>query len=90
MSVVASHSHSIPRCDQTFFFFQSLCGRIELGGAVSMASLGTLGRAPCYRSGAARRAVGAMDFCGFTFLVLFSVARAKPHWLVGVRTGKTA
>lgn len=31
MSVVASHSHSIPRCDQAFFF-QSLCGRIELGG----------------------------------------------------------
>lgn len=89
MSVVASHSHSIPRCDQAFFFSEPVWEN-RVGGAVSMASLGTLGRAPCYRSGAARRAVGAMDFCGFTFLVLFSVARAKPHWLVGVRTGKTA
>lgn len=35
-------------------------------------------------------AIGGMDFCGFMFLVLFSVARAKPHGLVGIKTGTTA
>lgn len=97
MSEVYSHSHSIPRCGQAFF--QSLC----VCGAVSMASLGTLGLTgepePHWgpwaglltaEPAAACWPVDGIDFCGITFLVLFSVARAKPHGLLGIKTGKTA
>lgn len=89
-----------PSLDVTRHFFQSLCGGLSawphwgswtglLGADLELSA----------EPAAACWAVGGVDFCGFTFLVLFSVAgakphglmaRAKPHGLVGIKTGKTA
>lgn len=58
-----------PPLHVTRYFFLSLGGGIDWGGAVSMASLGTPGRAPCCRSGAVCRVCSWMLGCWWNGLL---------------------